>query len=165
MGRSVLAVEAVNRQPGGRIPAGGDFLVEIAVQAVLRAENGPHLDAGGVKQQIEGRAAGGVDAGLIGDHPDPFALQGGEPGAPGPRSPAEPGQAVSLAPNPVITGSRPASDQVASGRRPHGHGRGHGRRSLGPQGLDLPWPLGWRRVVRMIMKVLERGSIQMEVPV
>ena len=47
---------------------------------MLRAENGPHLDAGGLEQQLEGRAAGGIDAGVIGDHPDPFAGEGREPG-------------------------------------------------------------------------------------
>ena len=36
------------------------------------------LTPGGLEQQLEGRAAGGIDAGVIGDHPDVFAHQGGE---------------------------------------------------------------------------------------
>ncbi len=47
---------------------------------MLRAENGPHFDAGGMEQQSEGRAAGGIDAGVIGDHPDPFADEWRKPG-------------------------------------------------------------------------------------
>ena len=65
-------------QSGGRVLRGGDLLVELTGQAVFRAENGPHLDAGGPEQQLQGRAPGRIDAGVIGDHPDPFAGQGRE---------------------------------------------------------------------------------------
>ena len=109
---------------------------------MLRAENGPHLDAGGPKQQLEGRAAGRIDAGVIGDHPDPFADEGRETGR---------GQDLDPRPDPVrpVAGAKPRHHRFEAGvspggqrRRPHGHGRGHGRRGLGPQGFDIALAVG-----------------------
>ncbi len=109
---------------------------------MLRAENGPHLDAGGLEQQLQGRAAGGIDAGVIGDHPDSFADQGGETGG---------GQDLDPRPDPVrpVAGAIAQNLRVEVGvtpgghrRRPHGHGRGHRRRGLGPQRFDIAVAVG-----------------------
>ncbi len=107
---------------------------------MLRAEDGAHLDAGGLEQAAKRRAPGGVDAGVIGDHPDPFPHQGGETGG---------GQDLDPRPHPVGSVTLPVARVAAgaaqggdSGRRPHGHGRGHGRRDPGPERLDLPFAIG-----------------------
>ena len=54
------------------------FLIELATDAVLGAEEFFQLHAGGIGEEIDGAVALGVDAGLIGDEADAQAVQVGE---------------------------------------------------------------------------------------
>ncbi len=100
------------------------------------------LTPGARSNNCQGRAAGGIDAGVIGDHPDPFADEGGETGR---------GQDLDPRADPVrpVAGAMPRHRRVEAGvtpgghrRRPHGHGRGHRRRGLGPQRFDIALAVG-----------------------
>ncbi len=77
-GTPCFAIEAVNRQAGGRVGAGRDFRVFLADDAVLGAEKRDEFYAGRVRENVDGAAAFAVHAGLIGDQADALALQRSE---------------------------------------------------------------------------------------
>ena len=107
---------------------------------MLRAEDGPHLHPRGPQQQAESGAPGGVDAGVIGDHPDVFAFQGGE---------AFGRQDLDARLYPVrgVAGAMAAHDQVCpeaavEAGRPMGTAAATAAAILARRALTCPRPLG-----------------------
>ena len=73
------AINAIDRNSCCRVARVADVSgIQFAGNAVFRAEDCGQLHSGRVRQQIDGAAARGVDAGLIGQNADAFAFQNGE---------------------------------------------------------------------------------------
>ena len=71
-----LAVERVHREPGLRVRFRGEVLVVLdAADAVLGAEQRDQRDARRRLEDVDGAASGAIAPGVIGDQPDPLALQ------------------------------------------------------------------------------------------
>ena len=62
-----FAVETENREAGRAVGGGCDARVQLADEAVLGAKDGCELHSIGMREDIDGSVAAGVDAGLIGD--------------------------------------------------------------------------------------------------
>ena len=78
-GVTVFAVEAVDGEAGGGIPAVGDFfLVQIAADAVFRAEEGAEVDLGSAVEEVDGGRAVAVVAAGVGDQADAEAGEAAE---------------------------------------------------------------------------------------
>src|SRR4029077_12124948 len=65
-------------ETGGGVFARGDVVVVAAGEAVFGAEQGDELDARGARDLVDGAAAQGVLAGVIGDEADMLAAERGE---------------------------------------------------------------------------------------
>ena len=72
------AVQAENGQSGGTVNRRCQFVVGLAPDAVLRAEQRGQVHSWRVEQHVDGADTGSGAAGLVGDQADPFAAQNGK---------------------------------------------------------------------------------------
>ncbi len=74
-GTQLVAIEAVDGEPGRRIFGGRDLVNVVAGDAVLGTEQRDQLNSGRLREELHGGAPLKIHAGVIGDETDMFAAQ------------------------------------------------------------------------------------------